>query len=142
MIGLIVLSRRLPTPLPSLHAGAIASRFQFGLFGFIATLLFFITAWVLPNLNIPPLLPILLFGILLWTGGIMIWYMSGRGNWKDSHLAALASGALCFFILLAPLSEMDKTRTDDPGGMSWVGLGMLVFIIFINWRIRRFERPV
>lgn len=141
-IGLIVLSRRLPTPLPSLHPGAIAYRFQFGLFGFIATLLFFITAWVLPNLPIPPLLPIALFGILLWIGGYMIWHMAGRGNWKDRHLASLASGALCFFVLLAPLTEMDKTRSDDPSGMGLVGLVMLVFLIFVNWLVGRSEKPV
>ncbi len=142
VIGLIVLSRRIPKPLPSTHPGAIASRFQFGLFGFIATLLFFFTAWVLPNLNIPPVVPILMFGILLWGGGLLVWRKSGHGNWQAGHLMALITGALSFFIILAPLTEMDKTRPDDPSGMGLVGLVMLVFLIFANWRVRRSEKPV
>jgi hypothetical protein len=32
-----------------------------------------------------------------------------------------------FFVLLAPLQELDTTRTDNPAGMTVVGLAMLLF---------------
>ncbi len=72
----------------------IASRFRFGLVAFIMTILFFATAWVLPNFGLPPVLPILLFGFIVWAAGAWIWHLSGRGNWQPPQLAALASGAL------------------------------------------------
>jgi hypothetical protein len=66
-----------------------------------------------------------------------------RYDWKNQanlkHLFALASGALTFFILFAPLQEFDKTRPDNTTGMTLVGLAS---IIGPNWLHRRIERTI
>ena len=56
--------------------------------------------------------------------------MSRNGTWNDEHRVALASGALAFFVLLTPVQEFDATRTDNPTGMTLVGLATLVFLLW------------
>jgi peptidoglycan/LPS O-acetylase OafA/YrhL len=134
-------AKRIREPLQVTTDKPDISRFRFDLAAFILTILFFLTAWVLPNFGQPPILPILLFGIIVWAGGLWIWRMSRRGNWRSPQMAALASGTLLFFILLAPLVEMDKTRVDDPSGMTLVGLAALILLILFNRHIQKLERP-
>jgi hypothetical protein len=138
-VGLVFLARRLSDPVTGEVLGKAPSLFRFGLTGFIATLLFFLIAWALPNLPIPPFLPILLFGILVWLCGWWVWRISDHGNWKPVQLGALISGALLFFIILAPLSEMDQTRLDNPSGMGLVGLAGLILLFLFNRRLMRNE---
>jgi divalent metal cation (Fe/Co/Zn/Cd) transporter len=47
------------------------------------------------------------------------------------------SGALTFFILLAPLSELDATRPDNTAGMALVGLAAAVFLFWLRRKVRR-----
>jgi hypothetical protein len=138
---LIFFAKHIRSPQPSPTDLPVASGFRFGLAAFIMTLLFFTTAWVIPNFGLPPLLPILLFGLIVWTAGAWIWRLAGHGHWRAPHLAALASGALLFFIILAPLIEMDKTRVDDPRGMTLVGLAALILLILFNRHIQKKARP-
>ena len=64
-----------------------------------------------------------------------------RYDWKNQanleHLFALASGALTFFILFAPLQEFDKTRPDNTTGMTLVGLAFIIGLIWLHRRIER-----
>jgi len=140
-IGLIVLAKHIRNPLPSSSDLPVASGFKFGLAAFILTILFFTTAWVIPNFGLPPLLPILLFGFIVWAAGVWIWRLAGHGHWRTPQLAALASGALLFFIILAPLVEMDKTRADDPRGMTVVGLVAMILLVLFNRRIQKMVKP-
>jgi len=55
-------------------------------------------------------------------------------NGKNRRFA-LVSGALAFFIVFAPLQELDTTRTDDTAGMSLVGLSFLVGLILLGRHI-------
>jgi hypothetical protein len=52
---------------------------------------------------------------------------------------ALASGALGFFILIAPIQEFDQARADNTSGMALVGLVTLIFLI---WGGRRLKKEV
>ena len=143
-VHLIFLARRIRDPLSSPTDLPVASRLRFGLAAFIMTILFFMTAWIIPNLGVSPVLPILIFGFIVWAAGAWIWRLSGQGAWKTQQLAALASGTLLFFIILAPLVEMDKTRADDPTGMTLVGLVALILLILFNRYLqkqRRLEKP-
>jgi hypothetical protein len=140
-ISLILLAKRIRGPQASPIDLPVASRLRFGLTGFIMTILFFTTAWVLPNLGLIPVLPILLFGFILLAAGAWVWRLSGRGHWQPAHLAVLASGALLFFIIMAPLVEMDKTRMDDPSGMTLVGLVVLILLVLFNRHIQKQGRP-
>jgi Flp pilus assembly protein protease CpaA len=57
-------------------------------------------------------------------------------------LGALISGALLFFIILAPISEMDRTRLDNPSGMGLVGLAGLILLFLFNRRLKRNEQNI
>lgn len=43
----------------------------------------------------------------------------------------LAAGPLTMAILLAPLQELDPVRTDNLAGMALVGLGALIFLVWL-----------
>jgi hypothetical protein len=89
--------------------------------------------------------------IPLWQVGIffgpalvlLFWKLLTRYDWKkpnEKHRFALASGALTYFIVFAPLQELDKTRTDNPAGMSLVGLAFLIGLILLGRHIWKQER--
>ena len=112
-----------------------ASFFATGLLGTIG---FFIVFWVLPNLLSPP-------GVMLLGGFLVVGFARFLKRLKlkgcnDLHQFALTSGGLAFFIFLAPLQELDKTRTDNPWGMGLVGLAFLVGLLLLGWRIKQRTR--
>ena len=112
-----------------------ASFFATGLLGTIG---FFIVFWILPYLLSP--LGVILLGVLLVFGfARFLKHLKLKGR-DDIRRFALASGGLAFFIFLAPLQELDKTRTDNPWGMGFVGLAFLIGLLLLGWRVRRRTR--
>lgn len=102
--------------------------------GAVGTLAFFFGFGSISNLI--PSWPVgMLFGpvlVLLYTK------LLKRYEWKEpseKHRFALVSGALTFFIIFAPLQELDTTRTDNPVGMGLVGLAFLAGLILLGRRI-------
>ena len=57
------------------------------------------------------------------------------------HGLALASGVLAFFIVLAPLQEIDKTRADNTAGMGLVGFAAALLLVGMAWRLRAKKQP-
>ena len=101
--------------------------------GFLGTVGFFVIFWALPSL-LSPLLVMFLGALLGFSFVAFLKYV----DWSDCgdlNKFALISGGLAFFIFLAPLQELDKTRTDNPQGMGLVGLAFLVGLILLGWRI-------
>jgi len=99
--------------------------------GTVGTFVFFFGFWLTPTLI--PWWPVgMLFGpalVLVYTK------LLTRYEWKEpceKHRFALVSGALVFFMVIAPLQELDTTRTDNPVGMSFVGLAFLVGLILLG----------
>ncbi|MBN1483215.1 MAG: hypothetical protein JXA37_00710 [Chloroflexia bacterium] len=131
--GLVLLARRLPARWGRPRPGPIPRPPWFALLGFGAALSFFLVYWLLPELALPvPLTLLCGVGWALLLTGLVRW-MSRGGAWGAAHPLALASGAMGFFALLAPLQEMDPARTDDPRGMALVGLATLLFLAWL-WR--------
>jgi len=63
--------------------------------------------------------------------------LSGNGiAWDDRQRLALAAGPLTAFILLSPIQEFVATRPDNPGGMTLVGLAVLIFLVYLWQRVR------
>jgi hypothetical protein len=69
--------------------------------------------------------------------------LSGGGlAWSNKHQLALASGGLIFFVLLAPMQELDKNRPDNTTGMTIVGLAIAIFLFGLMKHIRRVENRI
>jgi hypothetical protein len=136
-VGLVLVARRQPRVwMPSPHGMPRGPRF-FGLLSFVGTMFFFLLQWLAPELGIPALFTMCAVVMLI---ALMVWIvrrLAGGGAWDDRHRLALASGALAFFIFIAPLSERDATRADNPAGMTLVGLVALVFLVVLYVRTRR-----
>jgi len=138
VIGLGVVARRLPQPMFTANRVNVPRPFWFGLTGFLFTVALFFLADGLPNMNIEPGLTLLLLADLPIVAGWIVLQMSGHGAaWSSQHQLALAAGGLSFFILLAPLQELDTARPDNTTGMSLVGLAMALFLVWLSWRVRQ-----
>jgi len=138
MVGLGVLAWQLPHPKVVINeeSSRAARAFWFLPVGFVGTLALFFLVWVVPKSGIHPLLTMsLMTGLVILVGWIVL-RMSGGGAWTERHQLSLVAGALGFFILLAPLQELDKNRTDNTTGMTIVGLMMAIFLILLMLRIR------
>jgi hypothetical protein len=136
VIFLYRLAQKLPariTHTPDASDRPAARLRWFRLVGFAATLALFIIDWGWPALHLPVLLTILanigLVAMVIWS----VRWLSHHGAWGDEQRLALASGALFFFVLLAPLQQLDSTRPDNTTGMTLVGLAALTLIVWL-WR--------
>jgi uncharacterized membrane protein YozB (DUF420 family) len=73
----------------------------------------------------------------------MIGFLKGF-NWhektKDMRVFALCSGALMFFLVFAPLQELDKTRSDVRTGMSLVAVTFAIGLIVLGLKIKRRDK--
>lgn len=140
-IGLIRLARRLPGPTSAPETIRIARPLRYGLASFLATSGVFLLAWVMPTTGIPAIVTMLLMAGLTALAGWVVLKRLGNGViWSERHQLALASGALGFLILLAPLQELDAARTDNTAGMTLVGLAALAWLIWMTRRMRRAEQ--
>jgi len=138
-IGLCMLARWLPRPMPICQERSkkVAHPIWFLLVGFVGTLALFFLVWVVPRTGIHPLLTMGLMVCLVTLVGWIVLRLSGSGALSQKYQLALSSGALGFFILLAPLQELDKNRTDNTKGMIFVGLAAAVFLLWIARRLKR-----
>ena len=136
-LALIFIASRLPKPTTSTGEAAPPQPYRLALSGFAATLALFFCLWALPNTALPAWLTMLLMALvatLPWQG---IAHLSRRAALTDAHHLALASGALSFFIILAPLQEMDQMRADNTAGMALVGLA---FVVLLFWLFRSIQK--
>lgn len=103
--------------------------------GTVGTFAFFLGFWLSPTL-MPVWQISMLFGpflVLVYTRFLK------RHRWESSslmHKFALVSGALTFFIIFAPLQELDKSRPDNTLGMSLVGLAFLLGLLWLRRRVK------
>ncbi|HEY45107.1 MAG TPA: hypothetical protein G4O11_14100, partial [Anaerolineae bacterium] len=136
-VGLYAVARRMPIHWWTRRIEPRISPLWFGLIGFASTLVFFFMHWILPEIGVPVPLTMLAAVLLVWMVVIVVRRMSGEGGWSDEDKLALVSGALTFFILLAPISELDVSRQDNPTGMTLVGLVAFFFLIGLRRKTRR-----
>jgi hypothetical protein len=94
--------------------------------------------------SVHALIPIWQIGILFGPALVLFFgNLLTRYSWKEptaKHRFALTTGALTFFIVFAPLQELDKSRTDNPAGMSLVGLGFLIGVVLLGRHIWKSDR--
>jgi hypothetical protein len=139
VLGLAAWARRMPWPWPAVDRPALRSTWRLGLTGFGATFGLFFLLWFLTALKIPPVVWIVLalgYAVFLW---LRVGRLSTAPGWGPRHSLALASGALSFFILLSPLTELDPNRIDNTTGMTLVGLATAGFLVWAARRVRSRE---
>jgi hypothetical protein len=137
VIGLIFLARQMPVPANN------TKNLKPRKWGIWFTLAFFLTTaeflipWIFPNTNIPAGLTCLLMAGLACFGTWIIYrWTLGSMQFTDKARLALCSGVLFFLILLSPIVELDKHRTDNSSGMILVGLSFLILLIFLHRKYR------
>jgi hypothetical protein len=137
MVFFIYLARRLPANWRQQGQKTLPKPLVLWLVSTLAGFAFFLIFWSLPYTGLP--WPVaLLYGPLLV---FLILRFLKRFNWHQepngTHLFALVSGALTFFIVFAPLQELDKNRNDVTTGMSLVGLAFALGLIWLGLQVKR-----
>jgi hypothetical protein len=134
---LVWVAYRLPSKFHWKTSGKSWNLIGLGVMGFVGITGFFVCSWALPEWGFPPLGTCL----ALVGGGYLClrlaWRASGGGNWDDRGRFALAAGVLSFFVLLAPLTENDPSRLDNPAGMTLVALFTLVILVLMRRHIHQ-----
>lgn len=136
------LARRLPASLGAGRPVVPSARPRwFFLTGFAGMLAFFVLQAFVPGSRVPVAIAMAMVPLLAGLVWTLVRHMSrGFQAWGTSHRWALASGALAFWALLAPLQELDNhNRPDDTAGMAVAGLvaGLLLFLCRPARRERR-----
>lgn len=135
VVVLVVIARRLPRTIVLYYGNHVARPLAFAIVGFAATVLFFIINWVLPHTFIPAPVPIALTVILALYTARTILSMSGNAiGWTPQHQLALVWGALSFFMLISPITELFPRGGRNGTGMVFVALITLAsFIVLWIW---------
>lgn len=139
VVTLILLAWRLPQQPFTPKTTALRKPSRFWLVGFLGTIAFFLMFSVLPHTVLHPFITMLIgIGLVV----LVIWLvmrMSGNGAvLAEMHRLALGAGALSLFIILTPIHEFVANRTDNPTGMTLVGLATLVFLLWLWRRVKRY----
>jgi hypothetical protein len=113
-----------------------ASEKKLVVLGFLLMSIFFFGLFGLPNF-LSPILNILTTSLSI--GIVVVLILRYSLNWKDKHSWAFCFGILLFFIILAPLQELDKSRPDNTSGMTLVGLAVLIFLLWLRHKIVKRE---
>jgi hypothetical protein len=132
--------RRMPRRFGWSTSGSPSKSFWLGALGFVGTIAFFLSSWALPEWGLPSWLTCLALLVGSYLFLRLAWRASGGGSWDDHGRFALSAGVLTFFILLAPLSENDPSRIDNPAGMTVVALFGLLGLVLLRMQIHRRER--
>jgi len=131
----IMLARRLPANWGQLGQTTLPKPYAFWLVTAAAGLAFFLGFYSSPY--IVPWPAAMLYGPLLIF--LMVQFLK-RFNWRektnDMHVFALCSGALTFFLIFAPLQELDTNRNEVTTGMSLVALAFAIGLIWLGLKTK------
>ncbi len=138
--ALVLLARFLPRALTVTKSTYVPQPLRFGLVGFLGTLTLYLINWILPTTLTPFWVTILLTLLLAGAVSFVLLHMSGNGiGWTERHQVALVSGALAFFVLLAPIVEITQ-RQRDHTGLTFVALVIAGLLYLLTRRIRKREQ--
>ncbi len=134
-VGLFLLAKRIPCPLftrfPQ-NVRPVRARW-FYVVGLAATPAYFLVSSGLSKTSVPPIVNMLLALSLFAAIAAVIVRMAGKGAaWSDRRQLAFATGLLTFYVILAPVWEVNNSaRPDNTAGMSIVGIAAAIFLIWI-----------
>ena len=135
-----LLARFLPRAITVTKSTDVPQPLRFGLVGFLGTLTLYLINWILPTTLTPFWVTILLTLLLDAVIGFVLLRMSSNGlGWTERHQVALVSGALAFFVLLAPIVEITQ-RQSDHTGLTFLALLIAGLLYLLTRRIRKREQ--
>ena len=138
--ALLLLARFMPRAIKVPQSADVPQPLRFGLVGFLGTLTLYLITWILPTTLAPFWVAILLMPALALAVSFVLLRMSGNTlNWTERHQLALVSGALSFFILLAPILEITMPQRHLTG-LTFVDLLIAGLLYLLTRRIRRREQ--
>jgi len=136
MLAFVYSARRLPSDWGMRGQKALPKPVVFWLVAAAGGFAFFLGFYSSPSLVPWPLA--MLYGVLLvFLISRFLRRFDWRGKASDTHVFALCSGALMFFLVFAPLQELDKTRADVRTGMSFVALVFAIGLIWLGLKIKQ-----
>ena len=139
-IILIAIARFMPRTISLTRRTDAAPPLRFGILGLLGTATFFLINWLLPTTLAPFWIAIPLDLLVALVVGILLIVTSGNGaGWTDRQKVWLAGGALAFFIILAPFTEIFQ-RQRNPGGITFIALVTLGLLYLLMRRIERREK--
>jgi len=105
--------------------------------GLGSTALFFLIYWVGPYVFNHPII-VMILGIALVFGMLrLLKDFDWRGHASSLDRLAIVSGALFFLIIITPLQEFGADRTDNPAGMTLVGVAAVAGLLLLRYKIKR-----
>jgi len=111
--------------------------YVFGMLSFLATLLFVVSTWLFPRSPLPaPVEIVILLGLAFYVLRTVLAMSGDAQKWKESQQVALLTGALAFYIVLAPFKEWFPQNGQDMRGMTFVAVGAALFLVGLNWWVR------
>jgi hypothetical protein len=137
IVGIIVGSLNLPYTLHLTKSKNVAAPYVFGTLSFLATLLFVASTWLFPRSPLPaPFAIAALLGLAFYVLRTVLAMSGDAQKWKDSQQAAFLTGALAFYIVIAPFKEWFPQDGQDMRGMTFVAVGAALFLVGLNWWVR------
>ncbi len=136
VLALIPVAKRLPPRVGWLRGVTPRNRpAAFWWVGFLWILLSFVVFFALPGTRLPPIGTVFVGLMMAAAAGWLLLRASGNMDaWDDRGRFLFGAGVLSFFVILAPLQQLDKERPDDTTGMALVGLA---FLLLLLWQGRR-----
>jgi FtsH-binding integral membrane protein len=135
--ALFVLARKTPHKTGKNGSLNPSKPLKLALLGFFTTLSLFLLFGAGPTVIGSPAV-LMLLGIALV---FAIFCLLKRYEWDERrlyHKFALAAGALGFFIAIAPLQELDKSRLDNTQGMLFVGIAAAILLILVRKKLKSY----
>jgi len=108
----------------------------FWIVSIVAGFAFFLGFYSLPSTGVPWPIAMLYGPVLVFLVARFLKSFNWLAGNSDIHVLALVSGALSFFLVFAPLQELDRTRTDITTGMSLVAVAFAIGLIWLGLRIK------
>jgi hypothetical protein len=138
--AMTLLARRVRVPGFERSRGDVAPLW-FGLLGFAATAGLVTQIYVIPRYAPTAVTAVALIVLATLTGFLLLRWTSA-GAWTRAQQFGLVSGALGCFGLMDILQEFNRTRSDNPAGISLVGLFTLIGLLFMARQFRRTNSSV
>jgi len=134
----------LPHPLHQAESEAVKPPMRaiwFGLVGWVASLAFFLSAWVLSKAEVPVGVTVgAIVGVPVAVVLLVRRLSGGRWRWWPRPVAALITGALAFLVFLCVVRANQPDPVDNPHGLGIVAVVVVIGLVAMNIRVARMTR--